>query len=67
MKKILVVYWTRTIEEYVGIKHNSRYEYTREKRNEIIDLILDKGFNVMLYQQPENLIIWIDNKRFTQR
>jgi hypothetical protein len=77
MKKIVVAYWYKyfydipgdliTFSCETGIEHNTKYEYSKEKRNEIIDLVLDKGLNVMCQRIGENLVIWIDNERFTQR
>ena len=69
MKKITVAYWYSILDDVTGIKANQQYEYSVEKRNEIIDLVLNKGLNIMLYQvdDKETLIIWIDNKKFQQR
>jgi hypothetical protein len=69
MKTITVAYWYSHFEDITGIKHNQQYEYSIEKRNEIIDLVLDKGLNVMVYHVPntKTLIIAIDNKKFQQR
>jgi hypothetical protein len=69
MEKITVAYWYGRLENITGIKHNQQYEYSIEKRNEIIDLVLDKGLNIMLHQvdNRKNLVIWIDNKKFQQR
>jgi hypothetical protein len=62
MKKIIVSYWS-------GIKPNQEYEYSIEKRIEIVNSFLDKGLNIMLYQidDRKTLVIWIDNKKFQQR
>ncbi len=67
METIVVAYWYGRMEKTVGIKHNEKFDYSDEKRNEIIDLILEKGLNIMLFQQKDTLIIWIDNKKFQQR
>jgi hypothetical protein len=69
MKTITVAYWYGRLEDITGIMHNQHYEYSNEKRNEIIDLVLGAGLNIMLYQVPytKTLIIWIDDNRFRQR
>jgi hypothetical protein len=67
MKTIIVAYWYGILDNITGIKQNEQYEYSVEKRNEIIDLVIEKGLNVMLYQIPSILIIYIDDKKFQQR
>ena len=67
MKSITVVYWHGTIMKAIGIEHNTQFAYSEEKRNEIIDLVLENKLQVMLYKQNDTLIIWIDNGRFRQR
>ena len=67
MKEIHIAYWYKGHEEKVGIPHNSIFKYSKEKRNEVIDQILDSGFNILLQQSNDVLIIWIDDKRFQQR
>ena len=66
MKTITVAYWSKFFYDITGIEHNTRYEYSIEKRNEIIDLVLDKGLNIMIQQLDTTLVMWIDNKRFRQ-
>ncbi len=69
MNIITVAYWYGRLDYITGIMHNQQYEYSIEKRNEIIDLVLGAGLNIMLYQVPytKTLIIWIDDNRFRQR
>jgi len=69
METITVAYWYGRLHDITGIEHNQQYEYSVEKRSEIVDLVLGKGLNLMLYQvnKGKNLIIAIDNKRFQQR
>lgn len=56
-----------------GLKFKKQYEifpYSKRKRNSIIDYILSKGLNVMVYQNkknPNDIIIWIDEDSFKQR
>jgi len=66
MKKIIILYWVElnTIE---GLIHKSEYEYSKEKRNEIIDQVFASGNAVMIKQSGENVIIYIDKYRFGQR
>jgi hypothetical protein len=66
MKTITVAYWSKFFYDITGIEHNTVYEYSKEKRNEIIDLVLDKGLNIMIQQLDTTLVMWIDNKRFRQ-
>ncbi len=68
IKRIIVGYWFSDFEKSTGIARNSEYRYSKKKRNEIIDLVMDAGLNVMLVQHKVDLlVIWIDNKKFTQR
>jgi hypothetical protein len=69
MKRILISYW-REINLIDGLLHNSKFEYSIEKQNEIIQLILNNGLSVMLRpNQCENnntLIIYISKNKFNQ-
>ena len=67
MKKIIVAYWYSDWEHKLGIKHKQEFEYTKRKRNWIIDKVMNAGLNVMLYQYDDVLGIWVDDKRFGQR
>jgi len=67
MKSILVVYWMCTEIESIGINHNTIFAYSEEKRNEIINLVLENNLQLMIYKHEEQLIMWIDNGRFRQR
>ncbi len=67
MKTIIVAYWTGTAIEKVGIKHKREYDYSDEKRNEIVDLILSNRLQIMMYEVVDTLLIWIDDGRFRQR
>ncbi len=67
MKYIIVAYWMGTAIKTVGIDHNQNFDYSIEKRNEIVDLILSKGLQVMMYKVKDSLCIWVDNGRFRQR
>lgn len=68
MKNIIVAYWMGTaIKNIEGIEHKRTYHYSDEKRNELVDLILDTGYQIMMYEVENSLLIWIDNGRFRQR
>lgn len=69
MKKIIVAYWYFDLYDSTGIKHNSSFDYSEEKRNELINLFLDCGHEIMIRKVPKILVIWVDNAggRFRQR
>ena len=68
MKKIIVAYWFSDWEKKLGIKHLQEFEYTKRKRNWIIDKVLDVGLKVMILTgTDDSLHIWVDDKRFGQR
>ena len=67
MKKIVVFYWAYAMCECVGIEHNTVFDYSDEKRNEIIDLVLKNKLNIMMYESDGYLAMWIDNNKFRQR
>lgn len=58
------------LEEY---KDKAEFPFSKETRNDIIDDIMEAGYNVLLQrtrpqsQEYETLIIWIDKYRFQQR
>lgn len=71
MKKIYVAYWFSHFVDEMGYKHNDEFDYSEEKRNEIINKALEKGISVMLRpvnnERGEGIIIWLDKGRFGQR
>jgi len=67
MNKIIVAYWAGFNYTDINIDHNSEFEYSDKKRNEIIDVFLGHGHYVMLKQKDDTLFVYIDDKRFTQR
>lgn len=71
MEKIIVLYWHGSKYPEFDYEKNQEFDYTKEKRNEIIDTVIDKGFNVMLRHSLSDLNvkylqIWIDKKNFRQ-
>ncbi len=67
MKTITVAYWMGTMIKSMGIEHDTQFNYSKRKRDEIIDLALKNKLQVMLYQNGDYLLIWIDTGRFRQR
>jgi len=69
MKKILIGYWKEhnLIPRY---NHNQEFDYSVKKRDEIIHMVLEHGFSVMVRpnmgENKDVLIIYIDNGRFGQ-
>jgi hypothetical protein len=69
MKKIVVAYW----KEHGLIpyfENNYEFEYSIEKRNEIIQIIVEHGCSLMIRPNIglncETLLIYIDKGRFGQ-
>ena len=68
MKKAIIFFWaSQNFEKETGYKHKQEVQY--EQMYIIAQQIFEKGLNVMLYHQPnsDETLIFIDNKRFTQR
>lgn len=69
MKKIVVAYWKHydLIPEF---KHNTEFDFSVEKQNEIFKTIIDNGMSMMVRPNmgtyEDTLLIYIDNGRFTQ-
>jgi len=66
MKKIIIGYWHLSKYKTLDYEQNQEFEFSKEKRNEIIDNVLEAGFNVMIRNGVEHCIIYIDNGRFDQ-
>jgi hypothetical protein len=66
MKKIIVAYW-RTKFDDLPYDNNMEFDYSVDMRNIIIEIILLKGYHIMLVPANEHLLIWIDNGKFRQR
>lgn len=69
MKKIIVTYWHLSKFKDLPYEHNQEFDYSITKRNEIVDLLLSKGYSIMLRSSKDNetLLIHIDNGRFGQK
>lgn len=69
MKKIVVAYW-KEHNLIPHFEHNSVFEYTIEKQNEIIQIIIESGFSAMVRpnmgHDNDTLLICIDKGRFGQ-
>ena len=69
MKKIVVAYW-KEHDLIPYFEHNCEFEYSVEKQNEIVQIIIERGLSVMVrpnmgtYQ--DTLLIYIDKGRFGQ-
>ena len=66
MKRISIAYWHSKVGN-LPYEHLQEFEYSEEKRNEIINTVLAQNLSIMLRPMPDSLIIWIDNGRFGQR
>jgi hypothetical protein len=67
MKKIIISYWCGYNYTDINIDHNSEFEYSDKKRNEILDVFLGHGHYTMLKQKDDTLYIYVDDRRFSQR
>jgi hypothetical protein len=69
MKKIIVAYWKKhNLIPY--FENNCEFDYTIEKQNEIIQIIIEHGLSAMVRPNMGNdkdiLLIYIDKGRFGQ-
>lgn len=67
--KLHIHYWGSDFEDRTDLKHQAEYAYSEEKRNEVVNAILNAGLNVMLAKTTngDDLVVYIDNKKFQQR
>lgn len=65
--KIVIWFWANDKFEDLPYTHKQEFEYSEEKRNEIINTLLSNNYKVMLESGIEILYIFVDTKRFTQR
>lgn len=63
---ITIGYWHLHPLPNLPYKHMESLQYTRERREAIIDTVLKAGYSVMLRPGIDELIIWIDKGRFGQ-
>jgi hypothetical protein len=68
MKEISVSYWHLREYDDLPYEHNTFYPYSDRKRNAIVNLVLSKGYSVMLKpcSDGQTLAIWIDKGNFRQ-
>ena len=69
MNKIVVAYWKEhNLIPY--FENNYEFEYSPEKRNEIIGIIIESGYNVMTRSNVglnrDTLLIYIGKGKFSQ-
>lgn len=69
MKKIVIGYWHLQKYHDLPYLHLEEVPYSEEKRNEIINTILNTGYSVMIrpFNLDNEMIIWIDKNRFGQK
>jgi hypothetical protein len=67
MKTIIVNYWHNTKFIDLPYDNNIEFDYSIDMRNIIIEIVLSKGYSIMLLPTIEYLIIYIDNGKFRQR
>lgn len=66
LKTIQIVYWVHVFDT-VPYDHKQIVPYSKEKRNEIVDTIMEAGLNVVLLLSEDTLVIGIDDRAFQQR
>jgi len=66
MKTITVAYWHGKTKDF-EYEHNTSFEYSNEKRDQLFNEIINKGYTVMAMPNGENLIMWIGKGKLTQR
>ena len=66
MKTITVAYWYGREKDF-EYEHNTQFEYSDEKRNELFNEIIAKGYTVMAMPSGDTLIMWIGKGKLTQR
>ena len=72
MKKIIIYYWNGKKIKDFDYDYNQEIPYSVEKRNEIIDEILNKGYNLMIRSHntsempSDSLVIYISLYSFGQ-
>ena len=64
MQFITVAHWHPSSN--FEIEHNTKFAYTEEKRNEIINIALKCNHNVMLRKVKDGLVIFVDKGLFRQ-
>jgi hypothetical protein len=65
MKRIFIMYWRPIKFENCPYNDGDAFEYSIEKRTEVINSILDAGFNIKTSSTDTGFHIWIDTGRFS--
>jgi hypothetical protein len=69
MKKIVVAYWKKH-DLIPYFRNNCEFEYSVEKQNEVVQIIIERGLSAMLRpnmgEDKDTLLIYIDTARFGQ-
>lgn len=63
--RINIQFWNEIIPE-LKYRQYQKFEYSKRKRNQIIDNVLSHGYSIMLRQYTEQLTIYISKGRFSQ-
>jgi hypothetical protein len=63
--KATVEYWYSDLSKITG--YEKGHEVEEVDIPKVAMEIFSKGLNVMLYHLGDKVIIWVDNKRFSQR
>lgn len=69
MYKLKIKYWYRDLSNITGINDEACFDYSKGKRNKLIDLFLHYGCEIMIRKFDECMYLFIDNAggRFRQR
>ena len=62
--KIMVLYWNEIKLDKLDVEDKSEYPYTHNKRKQLVNYILQAGYNVMLRGQDDVLVMLIDDGDF---
>ena len=69
MKKIIIYYW-KELNLIPKYKHEQEFDYSTKKRNEIIHMVLEHGFSIMVKPYvggtEDTLLIFISKNNFSQ-
>ena len=65
MKKIIILHWNRKQLDSIHYKHLQCFDYSKDIQNNIVGIVLDAGYNVMIINEGVFMYISIDDKRFT--
>ena len=67
MDNIVIYYWHGSKLPNLEWLHQDMMPYTRKKLHDIVDTVLDAGYNVQISQHDETVVVSIATGKFTQR